>query len=148
MPLVSRARRSTGSMPGAWAPSTSTSTPRAASSRASSATGRTTAVGLVTWLSSARRGRGGGEPAPPALSRPAHREGQRGHDEPRPVPFGHVAGRVQAGVVLVVGAEDFVTGGDAQRAQDGSDAAGRVVHEGEGVGGGAGGGGGPSAGRV
>ena len=36
-------------MPGTWAPSTSNSTFRARHSRASRSTGKTSAVGLVTW---------------------------------------------------------------------------------------------------
>jgi hypothetical protein len=45
-------------MPGACAPSTSVSTPRAPSSRTSRAIGNTSAVGLVTWSSTASRVRG------------------------------------------------------------------------------------------
>jgi flagellar assembly factor FliW len=45
-------------MPGPWAPSTSVSTPRSASSATRRAIGRTRPVGLVTWSRSARRVRG------------------------------------------------------------------------------------------
>jgi hypothetical protein len=45
-------------MPGAWAPSTSTGTPRPSSSRTSLAMGSTRPVGLVTWSSIASRVRG------------------------------------------------------------------------------------------
>ena len=45
-------------MPGAWAPSTRVSIPRASSSRTRRAIGRTSAVGLVTWLMTTRRVRG------------------------------------------------------------------------------------------
>ena len=45
-------------MPGACAPSTSVSTPRAASSATSSSSGKTSAVADVTWSSTARRVRG------------------------------------------------------------------------------------------
>ena len=45
-------------MPGAWAPSTSVSTPRRSSSRTIAPTGRTSAVGDVTWLTRANRVRG------------------------------------------------------------------------------------------
>ena len=44
---------SSGSIPGAWAPSTSTWMPRAASAAAIPATGKMSAVGLVTWATSA-----------------------------------------------------------------------------------------------
>ncbi len=47
-----------GIMPGAWAPSTSTAIPRASRSGTSRSTGKMSAVGLVTWLRSARRVRG------------------------------------------------------------------------------------------
>ena len=47
-----------GTMPGACAPSTSTSTPRACSSRTRRSTGKTSAVGLLTWSTKARRVRG------------------------------------------------------------------------------------------
>ena len=43
-------RRRPGPCPGAWAPSTSVSIPRRSISATSSATGRISAVGLVTWL--------------------------------------------------------------------------------------------------
>ena len=52
------ARRSNGNMPGACAPSTSTSIPRARSSPTSRSMGSTMAVALVTWLSTANRVRG------------------------------------------------------------------------------------------
>lgn len=49
---------SSGSIPGACAPSTSVSTPLAASRSTSAAIGKTIPVGLVTWSSTARRVRG------------------------------------------------------------------------------------------
>ncbi len=45
-------------MPGAWAPSTSVSMPRSSSARTSRSIGSTSAVGLVTWLTTASRVRG------------------------------------------------------------------------------------------
>jgi hypothetical protein len=45
-------------MPGACAPSTSVSTPRAFSAATIRASGSTSPVGLVTWSTSARRVRG------------------------------------------------------------------------------------------
>ena len=47
-----------GTMPGACAPSTSVSTPRSLSPATRRSTGKTSAVGLVTWSSRARRVRG------------------------------------------------------------------------------------------
>ena len=53
--LAPRSSTRSGIIPGAWAPSTSTATPRASSTGTRRSTGKTSAVGLVTWLSSARR---------------------------------------------------------------------------------------------
>jgi hypothetical protein len=47
--------RSTSTMPGACAASTSVSTPRRSSSRTIASIGSTSAVGDVTWLTSANR---------------------------------------------------------------------------------------------
>ncbi len=49
---------SSGTIPGAWAPSTSVSIPRSANARTIRSIGKTSAVGLVTWLTRARRVRG------------------------------------------------------------------------------------------
>ena len=49
---------STSTIPGAWAASTSVSTPRRSSSRTIASIGSTSAVGEVTWLTSANRVRG------------------------------------------------------------------------------------------
>ena len=104
---------------------------------ASSATirsiGRTSAVGLVTWLTTARRVRSvvASRSAPDDVVLGDRRERQPRDDDARAVARGHVAGDVQDRVVLVVGRQDLVARLEPQRAQNGVDAAGRVRDQGE-----------------
>ena len=100
-----RVEIASGTMPGAWAPSTSVSIPRASSSRTSRAIGRTRAVGLVTWLSTASRVRGVTAPctASTTSSAPLVGNGIGARTTRAPSRFGDRADRVEDGVVLVVG---------------------------------------------
>ncbi len=92
--------------------------------------GKISAVGLVTWLMTARRVRG----VAAAEDRPHHGLFRRGrerevHDDGRRAGFrGHELDGVEAGVVVVVSGEDLVTGLKVERAQDGVDA-GRGVRD-------------------
>ncbi len=97
-------------MPGAWAPSTSVSIPRSAKAGTNRSTGRTSAVGLVTWLMTAsrvRRARGREDPLHDVVGGGA-RERQADQDHARSVPLGDVAQDVDDGVVLVIGRENLV----------------------------------------
>ena len=107
-------------IPGAWAPSTSVSMPRSASSRTRRSTGRTSPVGLVTWLMTAkpRPGRDPVEERLRELVRSGGREGERRDDERRAVACG---GRLEGrdrGVVLVVVGQQLVARREPQRPED------------------------------
>ena len=90
--------------------------------------GRTSAVGLVTWLTIASRVRSvaaAEDPLDDVVLR-GGREREPGDDDARAVARGDVAGDVEDRVVLVVGREDLVAGLEPERADDRVHAAGRV----------------------
>ena len=125
--------RSSGSMPGAWAPSTSVSIPRSASAATIRSIGKTSAVGLVTWLTSASRVRSVTRAEDRVDDRVLRRDRERdpGDDDPGAVALGDVAQDVDRGVVLVVVGQELVAGLEVERADDGVHRAGRVGDEGE-----------------
>ena len=130
-----RAARSTGTIPGACAPSTSVSTPLRSSSRTSAATGITRAVGDVTWLTSARRVRGvtASRNASTTCDWSRDRERHPDDDDGRAIPLGRRPEGVERGVVLVIAGEELVAGAEAPRCQDRGDAGGGVGDEREAV---------------
>ena len=120
-------------MPGACAPSTSVSIPRSSSAATISATGSTSAVGLVTWstITSRVRGLTAARMASRAdLGRRARNGEARGH-QPGAGRIGRRLERVAGGWVGVVEQDDLVAGVEAQAARDDVDARGRVRDEGE-----------------
>ena len=123
-------------MPGACAPSTSVSTPRRSSSRTIAPTGRTSAVGEVTWLTRANRVRVGHrlEVRLERLRGVADRERDPDDDDARAVACRGGPQRVERRVVLVVAGQELVAGLEPQRGEDGRDAGRRVGHERDAVG--------------
>ena len=124
------ALRSTGTMPGACAASTSVSTPSRSSSRTIVSIGRTMPLGLVTWLMSASRvsWRDGRENRLDGLLRVTDRERDRDADDPRPRALGDRLERVQRRVVLVVVRQELVAGPQADRGEHRRDPGRRVRH--------------------
>ena len=123
--------RSSGSIPGAWAPSTNVSMSRSANAATIRATGRTSAVGLVTWLRMAIRVRSvtASSIASTTCVLVPNRERDPGHHDAGARFFGDVPGDVENRVVLVVVGQDLVAQAEAERAQDRVRRAGRVRHE-------------------
>ena len=107
--------------------------PAPVESRDDLATGRTSAVGLVTWLTTQPGPRRDGAPGwRRRLVRAVDREGEaRPRPARRPAPLR--PHRVDRRVVLVVGGQQLVARLEPQRRQDGVDAGGRVRDEGEAV---------------
>ena len=122
--------------PGACAPSTSVSTPRRSSSRTIAATGITSAVGDVTWLTSASRVRGvtASRYASTTCDGSAIGNGIRARRRVAPSRSAAAPKRVERRVVLVVAGEQLVARPEAERREDRGDARRRVGHEGEAVG--------------
>ena len=130
------ASRSTSSIPGACAASTSVSTPRSASAATISATGSTSAVGLVTWSSMTSRVRGptAASTASRAISGVAPGNGMRAVTRRAPAIVGHGLQGVAGGGVGMVEQHDLVAGLEPQAARDDVDAGRGVGDEGEVVG--------------
>ena len=123
-------------MPGAWAPSTSVSMPRSARAGISRSSGRTRAVGLVTWLMTARRvlAVAAARTRSRTSSGDSAGNGRRTTTTAGSVALGDVTDDVEDGVVLVVGRQDLVARIEPERPHDRVDRAGRVGHEREVVG--------------
>ena len=117
-------------MPGAWAASTSVSTPSRSSSRTIVSIGKTRPLGLVTWLTSAIRVRGVTPPRNASTTSSGCRIGS-GIDDPDDPGLRPLGGRgqgVEGRVVLVVVGQELVAGPKPQRAEDRRDA-GRGVRD-------------------
>ena len=108
-------------MPGAWAPSTSVSTPCRSSSRTRPATGPDEGRGRGDLAHQREPGpwRDGLEVRLHDLGRVVDRERDLDDDDPRAVPVRGGPQRVQRGVVLVVGGEQLVAGLEPERREHG-----------------------------
>ncbi len=130
------ASTSTGTIPGAWAASTSVSMPRRSSSATSSATGKMSAVDArdVADHDQPRPRRDRAEDRVADDVRTRDREGDRRHDHPRAVAGRHGAHRVDRRVVLVIVGQELVARLEAERLEDGVVAGRGIGHEGEALG--------------
>ena len=110
------ASRSSGTIPGVWAPSTNVSIPRASKASIKASIGNTSAVGLVTWLTTRRRVRGvtAARCASTTAAGSSIGIGDRRDHHARPVAGGHGLHRVDGRVVLVVVGEQLVARLEAQ----------------------------------